>query len=116
VSPERIWTFRVYHILDAIEKILRYTSGMTIDQFRDDERTIDAVIRNFLVVGEACRHVPSAAREAHPEIPWRLMEGMRHILVHDYDTIRLDVIWETIATDLPPLLPLLRQIVNDGRP
>ena len=73
------------------------------------------MIRNFLVVGEACRHVPAAAREAHPEIPWRLMEGMRHVLVHDYETVRLDVIWATITTDLPPLLPLLRQIVDDSR-
>lgn len=113
MSPERIWTFRVLHILDAIEKILRYTSGMTIDQFRDDERTIDAVIRNFLVVGEACRHVPSASRDVHPEIPWRLMEGMRHVLVHDYDTVRLDVIWGTIVTDLPPLLPLLRRMLDN---
>ena len=44
------------------------------------------------------------------------MEGMRHVLVHDYDTVRLDVIWETIATDLPPLLPLLRRVLDNGRP
>ena len=115
MSPERIWTFRVRHIFDAIEKILRYTSGMTIDQFRADERTIDAVIRNFLIVGEACRHVPSSARETHPEIPWRLMEGMRHVLVHDYNTVKLDVIWDTIGTDLPPLLPLLRKMLENNQ-
>ena len=87
---------------------------MTVDQFRGDERTVDAVIRNFLVIGEASRHVPSTAREAHPEIPWRVMEGMRHVLVHDYDAIRIDVIWETIAADLPTLLQLLRVIRDEN--
>ena len=112
MSPERQWKFRIAHILDAIEKIFRYTSGMTFEEFAADERTIDAVIRNFLVIGEAARHIPDHVRDATADVPWKLMEGMRHILVHDYETVRLETLWKTIADDLPPLIPNLRRIAE----
>jgi uncharacterized protein with HEPN domain len=112
VSPEREWTFRIHHILAAIEKIDRYTANMTFEQFAADERTIDAVIRNFLVIGEATRHVPDYVRASAPEIPWRLMEGMRHVLVHGYDVVNLDTIWQTVTEDLPPLGGPLRRIAT----
>jgi uncharacterized protein with HEPN domain len=110
VSPEREWTFRIRHIIEAIEKIARYTHGMTYQQFAADERTVDAVIRNFLVIGEATRHVPTDVRETTMQVPWRLMEGMRHVLVHDYDSVKLDTIWKTIIEDLPPLIEPLRRL------
>ena len=109
MSPEREWNFRIHHILAAIEKINRYTANMTFEQFAADERTIDAVIRNFLVIGEATRHVPDDVRDSTPDIPWRLMEGMRHVLVHDYDAVKLDTIWKTVTEDLPPLVEPLRR-------
>jgi uncharacterized protein with HEPN domain len=62
VSPEREWRFRAKHIIDAIDKIKRYTAAMTYEEFAADERTVDAVIRNFLVIGEATRHVPDDVR------------------------------------------------------
>jgi len=58
MSVERKWAFRIEHILAAIIKIQRYTDGMTEESFAADERTVDAVIRNFQVIGEATRHVP----------------------------------------------------------
>lgn len=112
MSPEREWAFRIQHILAAIEKIDRYTADMTFEQFAADERTIDAVIRNFMVIGEATRHVPEDVRAASPDIPWRLMEGMRHVLVHDYDAVNLDTIWQTVTEDLPPLGEPLRRIAT----
>jgi uncharacterized protein with HEPN domain len=99
------------HILEAIEKIMRYTAGMTYEQFAADERTIDAVIRNFLVIGEAARHVPDRVRASAAEVPWKLMEGMRHILVHDYDALRLETVWQTVDEDLPPLIAPLRRLI-----
>lgn len=97
MSPERQWAFRVRHILESIEKIVRYTDGMSFDQFQEDDRTIDAVIRNFLIIGEATRHVPNSIRAQSSEVPWRLMEGMRHVLVHDYEMVRLDTVWKTTS-------------------
>ena len=112
MSPEREWTFRIQHILAAIEKIDRYTANMTFEQFAVDERTIDAVIRNFLVIGESTRHVPDGVRASNPDIPGKLMEGMRHVLVHDYDAVNLDTIWQTVTEDLPPLVKPLRGIAT----
>jgi len=112
VSPEREWKFRVRHILDAAEKIVRYTRGMTFDQFRADDRTIDAVIRNFLISGEATRHVPNSVRMQSSDVPWKLMEGTRHVLVHDYETVRFDVLWKTITDDLPPLVEPLNRLLS----
>jgi uncharacterized protein with HEPN domain len=112
VSLEREWVFRIKHILDAIEKIMRYTAAMTFEQFAADEKTVDAVIRNFLVIGEATRHVPDQVRTSAAVIPWKLMEGMRHILVHDYDAVRLDIVWQTVNEDLPPLIAPLRRLMD----
>ena len=112
MSLEREWNFRIEHIVEAIAKIHRYTADMTFEQFAADERTVDAVIRNFLVIGEATRHVPDDVRASTPTIPWKLMEGMRHVLVHDYDTVRLDMVWQTVSEDLPPLVAPLRRLIT----
>jgi uncharacterized protein with HEPN domain len=68
VSSEREWIFRIRHILDAIGKISRYTEGMTNLQFANDERTVDAVIRNFLVVGDATRYIAADVRQANSDV------------------------------------------------
>lgn len=112
MSHEREWSFRIEHIVDAIEKIQRYTADMTFEQFAADERTVDAVIRNFLVIGEATGHVPDHVRASTSAIPWRLMEGMRHVLVHDYDTVKLETVWQTVNEDLPPLIAPLRGLIT----
>jgi uncharacterized protein with HEPN domain len=88
---------------------------MSFDQFRADDRTIDAVIRNFLVIGEATRHVPQSVRDQSPNAPWALMERTRHVLVHDYETVRLDIVWKTLTDDLPPLVEPLQLLLRAAR-
>lgn len=109
--PHRAWEFRVADIVDSIEKILSYTAGMSFEQFRKDSKTIDAVIRNFTIIGEAARHIPDEIVQSHPEIPWREMADLRNIIVHEYSGVNEKIIWETIQTDLPGLLSSLRKIV-----
>lgn len=91
---------------------MRYTAGMSFEEFAADDRTVDAVIRNFLVIGEATRHVPDHVRNSVAAVPWKLMEGMRHVLVHDYDTVRLDAVWKTVAEDLPALIDPLQRMLD----
>lgn len=110
--PGRDWKLRVQDILESIEKILRYTKGMTFEEFKQDDKTIDAVIRNFTVIGEAARHVPREIEERYPELPWTEMPGMRHILVHEYFGVSLPTIWHTIQNDLPPLVPKLKEVLK----
>lgn len=114
MSTEKKWTFRIEHILQAIEKIQRYTAGMTEESFRASEMTVDAVIRNFQIIGEAVRHVPPDVQAKYPDVPWSLMQGMRHVLVHGYDVVKLDVVWRTIQEDLPPLIEPLQNVLAEN--
>lgn len=89
-------------IRDAIDKILGYTSTGHGD-FIADPMTQDAVVRNIEIIGEATRGVSDATRRAHPEIPWRDMADMRNKVIHDYFRIDLEVVWDVVTNDLPPL-------------
>lgn len=90
-------------ILACIEKIQGYTAGMTFEQFRNDSKTVDAVIRNFEVIGEAAGYIPESIQERYPELAWLEMRGMRNIMIHEYFGISLHIIWRTVVHDLPPL-------------
>ena len=79
--------------------------------FSGAPKTIDAVIRNFTIIGEAARHIPDEIVQSHPEIPWREMADLRNTIVHEYFGVSEKIIWETIQTDLPGLLSSLRKIV-----
>ncbi len=112
MSSKKEWTFRIEHILDAVNKIQRYTAGMSLETFSESDITVDAVIRNFQIIGEATRHIPDDIQTDHTEIPWSFMQGMRHILVHDYDGIRLDIVWDTIQDNLPELIDPLKRMLE----
>jgi uncharacterized protein with HEPN domain len=87
----------------AIEKIERYTANMTLVDFQADERTIDAVLRNFEVIGEAAGHMPPHVTAANPDIPWAKMRALRNVVAHAYFGLNLPIIWETIVRRLPEL-------------
>lgn len=93
-------------ILRAIARIGRYADGMSFDDFRCDERTKDAVIRNVIVIGEAANHVPGEVQALYPHVPWAQMRDIRNLLVHAYYEVRVAILWETAVSDLPPLVPL----------
>jgi uncharacterized protein with HEPN domain len=110
MSP-RSWKERIEDILEAIVEIQEFTRFMTFKEFREDPKTIKAVALDFVVIGEAAAHVPDDVAEAHPEIAWNLMRGMRNRLVHDYFEMDPEIIWGTVQNDLPPLLEPLRRIL-----
>lgn len=110
--PHRSWELRIVDIVDAIEIVLDYTAGMTLEQFVSDRKTIDAVVRNFIIIGESASHLPEDFIEMHPTLPWREMRDMRNIAVHEYFGVDNVVVWETIKNNLPPLLPMLRKLVE----
>ena len=113
MSP-RLWEHRVADILDAIGKIQDYVKGMKFADFQSDPKTVDAVIRNFIVIGEAARSVPKEITDKYPGVPWRLMGDMRNFAIHEYWGVELQTIWETIKKDLPPLIPLLDIVLTEG--
>jgi uncharacterized protein with HEPN domain len=108
----RDWRFRVRDILAALRAIADYTDGMTFDEFVADRRTMDAVIRNLMTMGESIRWIPEPILEAHPAVPWRTLRGMRNVVVHEYFGIDDAILWETVRSDLPPLADTLEAVVR----
>ena len=97
-------------IVHAADKILHYTAGMDLNQFTLDEKTVDAVVRNFEIIGEASNRLPKDFKLRHTEIPWRRMVGFRNRIIHDYFGIDHSIVWTIIGRDLPQLLESLRRI------
>lgn len=99
-------------ILDAIEKIESFTTGMTYHQFSKDDKTMYAVIRAFEIIGEATKNIPARLRRKHEGIPWKEMAGMRDKMIHEYFGVDLKVVWETVQKDIPSLKPLMVQVIE----
>ena len=111
--PPRDWRFRIQDILDSIEKIQTYTRGMDYDSFHSSSITIDAVIRNLEIIGEAASHIPKDAVQKAPSLPWKEMRGMRNLLAHQYFGANIKTIWDTVQHNLPPVVPLLRALLDE---
>ena len=110
--PHRSWHLRIADIIEAIETILNYSAGMTLEQFASDQKTIDAVVLNFIIIGEAASHLPEDFIELHSDLPWREMRDMRNIAVHEYFGVDKMIVWETLRNNLPPLLPQLKHLIK----
>jgi len=100
-------------MLDAIERINAFVADMDFADFGADRKTVDAVVRNIEIIGEAAGYVPEDVQRRHPEIPWSRMRGMRNVLIHRYNDVSLPILWQTITGNLQPLVPLLRAIIEE---
>jgi uncharacterized protein with HEPN domain len=101
--PKRDPEVLVEDMVTAIRKIERYTDGMNQEQFRQDEKTADAVVRNLEILGEAARQLPEDFVVRHPNVSWRQIAGLRNRIVHGYFGLDLEIIWQVIRHDLPQL-------------
>ena len=110
--PPRDWKLRIKDILDAINAIQGYTESMKYKTFVADRKTVDAVIRNLTVIGEAAGHVPDDIISDNPDISWRDMRDMRNFVIHEYFGISDKIIWDTVQNNLPPLIPLLKSLLR----
>lgn len=97
-------------IVEAIKKILAYTKGIRFEEFQIDDEKQDAVLRRILVIGEATKRLSAEFKTRHSQIPWKDIAGMRDIVVHDYNRIDLETIWDVVQNDLPELIQFLNSL------
>lgn len=85
----------------AMDRIAEYIHGYTFIKFKQDYKTVDAVIRNFEVIGEASKNLPNKFKESHPEVPWSEMYLLRNKVSHEYFGVDYEIIWDVAANYLP---------------
>jgi uncharacterized protein with HEPN domain len=106
----RQWRFYLDDMIGFAERVVAYTDGLDQTDFVANGLVYDASLRNLELIGEAARHIPDSIRAASPDLPWRLIIATRNRLTHGYLGIDNDTLWSIIRTDIPALLPQLRQL------
>lgn len=106
---------RVYleDILEATRKIIAYTSGLSKETFLEDEKTIDAVVRNLEVIGEAVKKLPEDLRPQHSEVEWKKIAGLRDILIHEYFGLDTEIMWDIVQSKVPALDREVRAMLRE---
>lgn len=107
---EREWRFYVDDMIGFAERVLGYTAGLDQAAFFANGLVHDATLRNLELIGEAATRIPPEVRQQFPEIPWRLVIATRNRLIHGYLGIDADTVWSIVQSDVPQLLPALRQL------
>ena len=109
-SAQREWRFYLDDMIGFAEKVIAYANGLEQAGFVASGLNYDATLRNLELIGEAATHVPDAVRAANPQIPWRLIIATRNRLIHSYLGIDNDTLWSIIHSDVPALLPAMRDL------
>ena len=97
-------------MIDAIESIESYHVS-SFENFLDDEKTQDAIMYNIIILGEAAKRIDQEFQDEHPEIPWASIIGTRNVIVHGYDQVKLQIVWDILSKDLPSLKIKLQSIL-----
>lgn len=116
--PERVLDY-LGHISEAIDRVTIYVRDChDLTTFHQDIRTQDAVLRNIAIIGEAVAKIQKAAPEfiaAHPEVPWANIRGMRHVIVHDYFHVDIEIVWRTVIDDMPRMRQDVERLLAEHR-
>ncbi len=100
-------------ILKCMEKIQSYIEGLTYNQFSNDLKTQDAIIRNIEIIGEATKYLSDGIRRKYRHIPWKEIAGTRDRLIHGYFGVNIDIVWEIATIDIPKLKVQIEEIKNE---
>jgi uncharacterized protein with HEPN domain len=100
------------HIEQNLKRIILYASGITKEEFLENIQLQDACIRQIEIMGEATKRISEPFKEKHLEVPWKDMAGMRDKLIHDYIDVDLNIVYQTVAVDIPNLLPIIETMLR----
>lgn len=107
----RAYEHHLADLVEAAEKIQLYLGDMNFEEFSHDPKTIDAVIRNLEVIGEAAKKIPDEVKKSAPEIEWKKVCGIRDILIHEYFAVDLSIVWSVIQEKIPRPLISVKRII-----
>ncbi|HDR06411.1 MAG TPA: DUF86 domain-containing protein, partial [Candidatus Coatesbacteria bacterium] len=104
----------LFDILEALNSIRAFITGVDYDSFVENDMLLSAVIRKLEIVGEATKRLSSEFRSAHPEVPWKMMSGMNDILIHDYDQVDVELVWKTVSFETDKTKRMIEELVSGG--
>ena len=100
-------------IYNCGHKVIRFTNDITKDDLKTDEKTLDAILYNIQIIGEAAKKLSLNFRSANSHIPWKDITGMRDKIVHDYKKINLDIVWNVVKQGIPKLLKEIEELLPE---
>lgn len=109
----RDYKLYVKDIIDCIEKIEEFIGNMSFDDFKEDDKTNNAVVRKLEIIGEAVKNIPKSISKKYEEIPWKDMARMRDKIIHFYFGVDYEIVWKVIKERLPEIKPLMEQVLKD---
>lgn len=107
-------TIYLHHIIDSINKIDNYIDDYNFDEFITDEMLVDAVLRNFEIIGEASNNLSDDFKDNHATIDFRSAVSIRNRLIHGYDDVDFKIVWNTIKKDLPKMKKEIKKILDNN--
>lgn len=99
-------------ILNSCESIARFISNKLKDEFYNDEMLQEAVMRKIEIIGEAANRISDNLKNLYPDLPWKKMKAIRNILIHMYDELDLDIVWDTAVNDIPIVKNRIEEIIQ----
>lgn len=103
---------RLQHMIDAGREAMEFASGRTRSDLNTNRMLVLSLVKSVEILGEAASKVSADLRQDYPDLPWREMVTMRNRLIHGYFDINLDIVWQTVVTELPPLIAALESVLN----
>ena len=101
----------IQDILDSINDIKTFVREINFEQFKNDKKTINAVVRSIEIIGEAAKKIPEALKNKYPDIPWKKMTGMRDKLIHEYFGIDIEILWKTAKENISGLEKQIKRLI-----